>query len=635
MAKVAIIVPVWNKLECTQTFIDSLYATTNKEDFFLCVVDNASTDKTLPYLNGMKNGKCWNMDIIQQKENTGYVGGINAGIDWLDSLEIKPEFVVFANNDIVFTPEWLSKFIDHMDNKEIGILGPVSNSVVGIQHVSYSERFKETLHTTAHLIGFFMFLRREVIDTVGKLDDRFGLGFSDDIDYSIRTKQKGWKLAIARDITIPHEGSASYKELHKTPEEHNKDVELKTNLLIEKWGKDVVDEAMSNPVWAGTIITLVDDQVPTPFANAFFQLLNSTKEWVNIKYGQGSLFHTSKQKIWPDLGTHTGNFATFLSSHYWFPYDFIKKLCALPTDIILIKGKGGSTVHFNNKSWLKINENPFLRIDGVDEDTLLKKIAKKYGLSFQQLSKKEIQNMGYIFWKEMEVLPEQLVPEEVHGTIGIPALETVEWSFLSCMANMISSGKRIYNIVMPWNKHVAEARNEIMEKRRGDWVLMIDSDHEFPSYLLERLLSHKAPVIAPIAYKKAPPYFPVIYKKAPAWTKEEPLYNPIMIWKMDSLFEVDMVGTGCVLIHNCVLDSLDHEPLFLYTDKVGEDLYFFQKVTEAGWKIVVDPQIPFGHTTQTSIDHFTFHNHNKEMLKKLFGVEQDPTVAKYRDLEYR
>jgi GT2 family glycosyltransferase len=631
MAKVAIIVPVWNKLECTQTFIDSLYATTQKEDFVLCVVDNASSDKTVPYLNGMKNGKCWNMDIVQNKENLGYVGGINAGIDWMETLKNKPEFVLFVNNDIMFTDKWLDKLVDHMDNKEIGAIGPISNSVVGIQHSSYNNRFQETLHTTAHLIGFFMLVHANVVEKVGKLDTRFGLGFSDDIDYSIRIKKAGYKLAIARDVFIPHEGSASYKELHTKEEDYNKDVEQKTQLLIDKWGKDVVDEAMSNPVWHGTIIALVDDQVPTPFANAFFQLLNSTKEWVNIKYGQGSLFHTSKQKIWPDLGAHTGSFATFLSSHYWFPVDFIKKLCALPTDIILIKGKGGSTVHFNNKSWLKIKENPFLRVDGVDEDTLLKKIAKKYNLSFKKIS-----NGEHTFWKDMKTLPEcPPIDQEVHGTIGIPVLETVEWSFLSCMANMISSGKRIYNIVMPWNKHVADARNEIMANRTGDWVLMIDSDHEFPSYLLERLLSHKAPVIAPIAYKKAPPYFPVIYKKAPTWTKEEPLYNPIMVWKMDSLFEVDMVGTGCVLIHNCVLDSLKHTPLFLYTDKVGEDLYFFQKVTEAGWKIVVDPQIPFGHTTQTSVDHFTFHNHNKEMLKKVFGVEQEPTVAKYRDLEYR
>ena len=63
---------------------------------------------------------------------------------------------------------------------------------------------------TGRLVGFCLLIRREVIDRVGLLDERFGIGNFEDDDYCRRAIAAGFKLAIATDAFVHHFGGRKF-----------------------------------------------------------------------------------------------------------------------------------------------------------------------------------------------------------------------------------------------------------------------------------------------------------------------------------------------------------------------------------------------------------------------------------------
>jgi GT2 family glycosyltransferase len=68
---------------------------------------------------------------------------------------------------------------------------------------------------TKLLIGFCMLVPRRVLDEVGLLDEELFLG-NDDLDLSWRLRLKGYKLLVATDAFIHHDGQVSFKSESET-----------------------------------------------------------------------------------------------------------------------------------------------------------------------------------------------------------------------------------------------------------------------------------------------------------------------------------------------------------------------------------------------------------------------------------
>jgi glycosyltransferase involved in cell wall biosynthesis len=125
--KASFIILTHNQKKYTQECIESIYKNT-KVNYELILIDNNSTDETKKYLEELQTQKK-NLKVIFNKENKGFPAGINQGI-----LEAKTENIIIANNDIVVTENWLEKMIQKAESdSEIGIVGPISNSVSGVQ----------------------------------------------------------------------------------------------------------------------------------------------------------------------------------------------------------------------------------------------------------------------------------------------------------------------------------------------------------------------------------------------------------------------------------------------------------------------------------------------------------------------
>jgi GT2 family glycosyltransferase len=77
-------------------------------------------------------------------------------------------------------------------------------------------------------------MRRDVFEKVGLLDERFGVGWFEDDDYSHRTRLAGFRVICADDAFVHHHGQAAFASL--TP--HEQELLWNENQLRfeEKWG---------------------------------------------------------------------------------------------------------------------------------------------------------------------------------------------------------------------------------------------------------------------------------------------------------------------------------------------------------------------------------------------------------------
>lgn len=235
----SIIVIALNGLDYTKRCIESIRKYTNLP-YELIVVDNGSTDGTLEYLKQQKDIK-----LIANTENVGAPFARNQGLK-----VAKGEYIMFFDNDIVATKNWLDILVDHAkNNPDIGLIGPVSNYVSGAQFVPNSD-FKDLnemqffaeelllskrgrLTYFPRLILFAMFARHELVEKIGGFDPLYGKwGFEDD-DYCLRALIAGFKLVIAEDVFIYHKGSSTSQSANI---DYNKLLEENWENFKKKWG---------------------------------------------------------------------------------------------------------------------------------------------------------------------------------------------------------------------------------------------------------------------------------------------------------------------------------------------------------------------------------------------------------------
>ncbi len=88
------------------------------DGYEVIIVDNASTDGSFERIKKFieeHKPSSVRVRIIRNDENLGYAGGMNVG--W-DARDPDSKYVAFANNDLIPTPQSLTKLIEYMDGDE-------------------------------------------------------------------------------------------------------------------------------------------------------------------------------------------------------------------------------------------------------------------------------------------------------------------------------------------------------------------------------------------------------------------------------------------------------------------------------------------------------------------------------------
>ena len=189
----------YNNISTIAKTLETLFGETKDIDFKLYVLDNGSSDGTPEYIE--KNYP--DVTVIRSGKNVGFGAGHNIIINQVES-----KYHAVINPDIVLTQNAVKKMADYMDgNPEIGLLSPRicfpdgRDQILGKRnpHLKYlvasrlrgdepSKLLKEYAMLDCDLsepteienaTGCFMFIRTDVLKSIGGFDDGFFMYFED------------------------------------------------------------------------------------------------------------------------------------------------------------------------------------------------------------------------------------------------------------------------------------------------------------------------------------------------------------------------------------------------------------------------------------------------------------------------
>jgi GT2 family glycosyltransferase len=108
---IAIVILNWNGLSLLQEFLPSVVKNSQFPNTTIYVVDNASTDDSITFLNQNYSDA---VTIIQNTGNFGYAKGYNLGV-----AQLKEDYFILLNSDVEVTPNWLQPLVELMESDEM------------------------------------------------------------------------------------------------------------------------------------------------------------------------------------------------------------------------------------------------------------------------------------------------------------------------------------------------------------------------------------------------------------------------------------------------------------------------------------------------------------------------------------
>ncbi len=194
----------------------------------IIVVDNASSDDSM----GMLKREFPAVIRIQNKTNLGFAKANNIGV-----RKTKGRYVLFLNPDTLLGPTVLCEAVEFMDlNSDVAVSSPRLELASGkldeashrgfptpwnsFTHFSGLEKMfpKSKLfsgytkgwllddynpHEVDSVVGAFYLTRREAGQEVGWWDEDY-FWYGDELDFSYRLKEKGWKIFFLPKLKVLH-----------------------------------------------------------------------------------------------------------------------------------------------------------------------------------------------------------------------------------------------------------------------------------------------------------------------------------------------------------------------------------------------------------------------------------------------
>ncbi len=216
---VSVIIVSYNAASYLQECIDSILALTKNQNFEIIVVDNASTDDSVKVAKSF--GKP--VTVIESKNNGGYAAGVNMGLK-----KVTGKYVLVLNPDMRFLNDAISKMTGYMEeHKDVGLAGctfldseekmlPNGGYFPTLTRLlawAFFVHLGQAYHPKANIYGKefypdwvtggFMFVRKEVVDKVGLMDETFFM-YGEEVDFQYRIAKAGWKIAYTPITKVIH-----------------------------------------------------------------------------------------------------------------------------------------------------------------------------------------------------------------------------------------------------------------------------------------------------------------------------------------------------------------------------------------------------------------------------------------------
>ena len=226
MGEIAIILLNYNNandtLECVDSIIDNCGL-----NYKIIVVDNKSTDNSREVLK-LNSDK---YHLILSDTNEGFAIGNNIGIQY--ALEQNIEYIMLLNNDTLIEKGSIEKLYNYIkENKDVGAIAPrtmyypqkdtiwfdggkIDWMKFTVEHFNMGKKITDDdvknqpmIEEVDFLTGCCILLKSEVFKTVGLLPEEYFM-YYEDVDFSVKIADAGYKLVVLREAKIYHKVSAS------------------------------------------------------------------------------------------------------------------------------------------------------------------------------------------------------------------------------------------------------------------------------------------------------------------------------------------------------------------------------------------------------------------------------------------
>jgi GT2 family glycosyltransferase len=227
----SVIIVTWNAKQIVRECLGSLNTYAGDSGVEIIVVDNGSSDGT----PDMINEQFAHVTLVRNPENAGFARATNIGI----RLATK-EYICLLNSDVIVPEGCLEKMVCFLSQQpDIGVLGPkmiLPDGTIGQSCMRYPNPWNWMCRAFALdmlfkpfrlfggflmtdfqynrivdvdvLTGWFWLTRRQALDRVGPLDERFFM-YGEDIDWCKRFREAGWRVVFYSDASAIHYCGAS------------------------------------------------------------------------------------------------------------------------------------------------------------------------------------------------------------------------------------------------------------------------------------------------------------------------------------------------------------------------------------------------------------------------------------------
>lgn len=230
--RISIVIVNWNVKDLLRECLRSVFSSKIEDEPEVVVVDNASSDESA----AMVRSEFPQVNLIAAPENLGFAKGNNVGV-----AAAKGDFIFLLNPDTRLEPDTLVKLRDYLAaNPEVGVVAPQLLWPDGSPQSSrrqfptigslfwestlleqwfpqnkIAQRYKfagvppTQSGPVDWAVGAALFLRREVWESVGPLDESLFMYF-EETDWCRRCTQAGWPVQYLSDAGVTHyEGQSS------------------------------------------------------------------------------------------------------------------------------------------------------------------------------------------------------------------------------------------------------------------------------------------------------------------------------------------------------------------------------------------------------------------------------------------
>lgn len=224
---VDVVIPVYEGYQETLDCIDSALKAKVKTEHRIVVINDKSPNEKLTKAlrtHASQHG----YTLLENEHNLGFVGTVNRGMRLHDDAD-----VVLLNSDTLVPDGWLDTIRSAAySDPLIATVTPFSNNATICSYPNFCQDNQLPDGATANDMnklfgkvnagkvidlptahGFCMFIKRAALQEVGVFDDeKWGKGYGEENDFSLRVEQHGWRNVMALDTFVQHLGSVSFAE---------------------------------------------------------------------------------------------------------------------------------------------------------------------------------------------------------------------------------------------------------------------------------------------------------------------------------------------------------------------------------------------------------------------------------------